>query len=68
MIQLIDNKAGIWHLNINEVYCTFIPPRLFIKGLLPHPGNADNGLRWRVNRKWVSYKQIKKEIRNADNR
>jgi hypothetical protein len=35
---------------------------LYTDGLFQLQANADNGLRWRIGRKWVSYKQIKKAI------
>lgn len=50
---------------IHGVECTFSPMNLYVgNNLFPEQPNADNGLRWRVNRKWVSYKQIKNAIIN----
>jgi len=44
--------------------CMFTPMALYLGNkLLPETPNADRGLRWRINRKWVSYKQIKFCIR-----
>ena len=63
MIQLIENKSNNWHIKINGVDCTFIPMALFKENnLFAEKANCENGLRWRINRKWVSYKQIKKAI------
>lgn len=48
---------------IHGIECTFIPMRLYVgNNLFPEIPNTDNGLRWRVNRKWVSYRQVKKSI------
>ena len=63
MIQLIEKKGNTWHMVIHGVDCTFIPVALYIgNNLFPEKPNADNGLRWRVNRKWISYKQIKMSV------
>jgi hypothetical protein len=63
MIQHIEKHGVNWHMIINNVPVIFSPKLdLYTDGLFPHPANADNGLRWRINRKWVSYKQIKKAI------
>ena len=52
---------------INNIPVVFTAKlHLYTDGLLPHPANADNGLRWRIGRKWVSYKQIKKAIKIID--
>lgn len=65
MIQLIDKQGNKWHMIINGVECVFIPLSLFVGNrLLPEKPNVDKGLRWRVNRKWISYKQIKYAIIN----
>ena len=52
---------------IHGVECIFIPMELYVGNeLLPQKPNADRGLRWRVNRKWVSYRQIKRRIERTD--
>lgn len=63
MIQLIERQYNSWHIKFNNADLIFIPPQLFLyNSFIPLKANADNGLRWRVNRKWVSYNQIKKAI------
>lgn len=51
---------------IHGVHCTFTPMNLY-KGnnLFPIRPDVDNGLRWRVNRKWVSYRQVKEKIKEG---
>lgn len=63
MIQIIEKQANGWHIKFNNAHLIFMPPQLFMENsFIPLKANADNGLRWRVNRKWVSYNQIKKAI------
>lgn len=65
MVQVIENNGNKWHMIINGVDCVFIPLSLFVgNNLFPTKPNVEKGLRWRVNRKWVSYKQIKNAIIN----
>lgn len=63
MIQIIEKQSNGWHIKFNDTDLTFIPPSLFLRNsFVPIKANADNGLRWRVNRKWISYNQIKDKI------
>ena len=63
MIQLIKKEGASWHMIIHGVECTFFQMSLYIgNNLFPVNPNTDHGLRWRVNRKWVSYRQVKKSI------
>ena len=63
MIQIIEKQDNGWHMVIHGQPCYFTRQLdLYTTGLLPLPANTDNGLRWRINRKWVSYRQIKKII------
>jgi len=46
--------------------CTFAikPLALYIgNSLFAEDPDTENGLRWRINRKWISYKQIKESIK-----
>jgi hypothetical protein len=62
-IQLIEKQNNIYRLKINGVNCCFISLDLFINGLFPIKRCYVNGsLGWYVNRKFVSYNQIKKCI------
>jgi len=64
MIQIIERQENGWHIKFDDADLIFIPPLLFpCNSFVPIKANADNGLRWRVNRKWVSYNQIKSEIK-----
>ncbi len=53
-------------MKIHEVDCVFIPMELYLlNDLLPlqrHMKKNRNVLYWYVNRKYISYNQIKKEI------
>ena len=62
--QVVDSQNNIWHMIINGKRCTFmIPIALYLENeLSPLKPDVDNGFRWRVNRRWVSYKQIKNAI------
>lgn len=66
MIQLIKKEAGIFYINIHGIECVFIPMCLFTnKQLLPiKPKVKGSTLHWYVNRKYISYNQIKKAIKN----
>jgi len=62
-IQLIEKHGNIHRLTINGIPCDFIPLELFTTGFLPVKKCIVNGsLGWYVNRKFVSYRQIKKAI------
>jgi hypothetical protein len=62
-IQLIDKQNNNYRLLIDGFKCLFIPMELFTKGLFPVKKCLNNNsLGWYVNRKFVSYKQIKKSI------
>ena len=60
MLQLLEKDGNKWHMLIHEKECMFTPMVLYVgNNLYPEKPNSDRGLRWRVNRKWVSYNQIK---------
>lgn len=62
-IQIIEKQKGSYRLNIYGVECLFIPMELFTTGLLPVKKCLNNGsFGWYVNRKFISYKAIKKTI------
>jgi hypothetical protein len=64
-IQIIEKQNGNYRLLINGIECLFIPLDLFTTGLMPvKRTQVNNSLGWYVNRKFVSYKQIKKAIIN----
>ncbi len=64
-IQLIEQKAGNYRLNIEGIECLFIPLDLFTISIFPVKRTMVNGsLGWYVNRKFVSYNKIKKIIKN----
>lgn len=68
MIEIIKYQRNIWHMQINGKACFLHtkPIALFVENnLLPKPPNCSNVLRWRVNRKWISYLQIKRAILNS---
>ena len=60
MIELIEKQKGGWHIKISGDDYFFTGTKLY-KGnnLIPVTPNADKGLRWRVNRSWVSYLGLK---------
>ena len=63
MIQIIERQYNGWRIAFNGAQLFFYPPSLyFLNSFVPLKANADNGLRWRVNRKWISYNQIKAKI------
>lgn len=62
-IQLIEKQKGSYRLMIYGIDCVFKPMELFTTGLFPVKKCMNNGsLGWYVNRKFVSYKQIKKVL------
>jgi len=64
MIHIIEKQVNSWHILFDNEVLVFIPPHLFYaNSFIPIKANADNGLRWRINRKWISYNQIKTAIR-----
>jgi hypothetical protein len=65
MIQVIERQNNNWHMVIHGKVCTFaIKPMALYMGnnLFAEDTDAENGLRWRINRKWISYKQVKAAI------
>ncbi len=67
-IQLIEIKSGNYRLNIDGTECLFIPLDLFTIGLFPVKRTMINGsLGWYVNRRFISYKKIKKAINHERN-
>jgi hypothetical protein len=68
MIQVIERQNNNWHMVINGKACTFAvkPLALYIgNNLFAEIPDTENGLRWRINRKWISYLQIKAAINNS---
>lgn len=62
-IQVIEKQGNIYRLLINGIACDFIPMELFVNGILPVKKCMVNGsLGWYINRRFVSYRQIKKAI------
>jgi hypothetical protein len=67
MIQVIEKQGHIWHMIIHGENVLFSRNiKLYINGVISLQPNVDNGLRWRINRKWVSYNQIKKAIYDSN--
>jgi DNA mismatch repair ATPase MutL len=67
MIQLSHIQDKSFYINIHGEDCVFIPMDLFLNNLFPLPKHTKknrNILYWYVNRKYVSYNQIKKAIQN----
>jgi hypothetical protein len=63
-IQVIEKHENIYRLLIDGVRCDFIPLELFVNSILPVKKCYVNGsLVYYVNRKRVSYWQIKKAIK-----
>jgi hypothetical protein len=63
-IQVIEKQDNIYRLLIDGVRCDFIPLELFVNSILPVKKCYVNGsLVYYVNRKRVSYWQIKKAIK-----
>jgi len=64
MIQLINKESNIFYINIYDILCVFIPMSLFKENsFIPfRPKVKGSTLGWYINRKWVSYNQIKKAI------
>lgn len=62
-IQMIEKQKNNYRLTVYGIECLFIPLDLFTTGLFPVKKCLVNGsLGWYVNRKFVSYNQIKKAI------
>jgi hypothetical protein len=63
IVQLIDRQAR--KFCINGVECSFLPIELFIGNNIIPVKRVVKGstLGWYINRKFVSYKQIKKAIK-----
>ena len=64
MVQLIEKQKGKFCMNINGIDCTFMAMSLFVgNNLFPVEAKVKGStLGWYINRKWISYKQIKKVI------
>ena len=63
-IQLLNKQGNNYRLNIYGCECVFKPMELFTTGLFPVKKCIVNGsLGWYVNRKFVSYRKIKKVLK-----
>lgn len=63
IIKLIEKQSNNYRLLIDGIECLFIPLDLFTTGLFPvKRTNVNGSLGWYVNRKFISYKKIKKAI------
>lgn len=64
MIQLTEKQKGKFCMVINGIHCVFMPMELFAENNLFPLKKVVKGstLGWYVNRKFVSFWQIKKEI------
>lgn len=63
-IELIEKQGTIYRLLIDCTTCDFIPMELFVNDFLPVKKCIVNGsLGWYVNRRFVSYRKIKKAIK-----
>ncbi len=64
MIQLIDKQYGKFCMKIHDIDCIFMPMELFVDYQFLPLNKIVKGstLGWNVNRKFVSYWQIKKTI------
>jgi hypothetical protein len=65
MIKVIDYKKPIFYIIVYDINCQFIPIELYTdKAFLPIPKKVKGStLGWYINRKWVSYNQIRQSIR-----
>ena len=62
-IQLLNKQGNNYRLNIYGCECVFKPMELFTTGLFPVKKCIVNGsLGWYVNRRFVSYRKIKKVL------
>jgi hypothetical protein len=65
-IQFLNKQNNNYRLLINGIECLFIPMELYTTGLMPVKKCLNNNsLGWYINRKFVSYRQIKKAITAA---
>lgn len=66
MIQLIEKHKGKYTLIIQGIECVFMPMDLFLSSsflpLKPFVPKGKSVIKWKVNGKQVSYKQIKNAI------
>ena len=65
-IQVTEIQKGKFCMTIHGIECIFMPMSLFTdKSFLPLPAKVKGStLGWYVKRKFVSYNQIKKAIKN----
>ncbi len=65
MIQLIEKQQGKFCIKIHDVNCVFIPMELFVDyQFMPVTKKLKGStLGWYINRKFISYNQIKKAIK-----
>jgi len=68
MIQLIEKQGKVFYINIYGIDCIFMGTALFLADrFLPlTPKVKGSTLHWYVNRKYVSYNQIKKSINQTN--
>lgn len=64
MIQYIEHKDGKFYMNIHNVECYLHKINLYTNGLAPHKrADKPSTIGWYINRKFVSYQQIKNAIK-----
>jgi hypothetical protein len=67
-MKLIAKQHNNWTFEFQGKKITFTlkPVALYLENdLFPLNPNCNNGLRWKICNKWISYKQIKKAITAA---
>lgn len=68
LIELIERQGNKYRLKVDNTEVLFIPLDLFTTRFLPVKRCLSNGsFGWYVNRKFISYKQIKNAIKNNKN-
>lgn len=64
MVQLIDKQGKIFYMKIYGIDCIFMGTVLFLSGrFIPlTPKVKGSTLHWYINRRYISYNQIKHSI------